>query len=432
MSEPIEMYFNDFIKLNRGFDLPESNIVAGKYPIAASTSIKDYHKDFKVKAPCVTTGRSGSLGSILFINQDCWPLNTTLYVKDFKGNNPKYVYYFLQTMKLESFNCGAGVPTLNQNHLHKVKVKIHKKDEQHRIASILSAYDDLIENNNSRIALLEQMAEQIYKEWFVRMRFPGYQNTEFEKGVPKGWVVKSIKNIAQINKQNINSNSTTSEIHYIDISSVSKGKIENITSYSRNDAPCRAKRIVLHGDTIFSTVRPENRAFAFILNPDKNTVVSTGFAVLSPILMVFSEFLYLTISNETFIDEMSIKAKGAAYPQVGFDDISNHCFISPEEGSVLFEKFHSIINPLFLEKSNLQLQTQTLKQTRDLLLPRLISGKLKVKELNNPILLDETQARSANNPVLQDTTRAGSANNPVLQDGDKATINPKGFSHDKK
>ena len=89
MSEPVEMYFNDFIKLNRGFDLPESNIFTGKYPIAASTSIKDYHKEFKVKGPCVTTGRSGSLGSVLFVNQDCWPLNTTLYVKDFKGNNPK-------------------------------------------------------------------------------------------------------------------------------------------------------------------------------------------------------------------------------------------------------------------------------------------------------------------------------------------------------
>ena len=104
MSDLKEMYFRDFIKLNRGFDLPEEKIVPGEYPIAASTSIKAYHHQYKVKRPCVTTGRSGSLGTVLYIDKECYPLNTSLYVKDFKGTNPRYVFYFLQMMKLQNFN----------------------------------------------------------------------------------------------------------------------------------------------------------------------------------------------------------------------------------------------------------------------------------------------------------------------------------------
>ena len=116
--------FNNFIKLNRGFDLPNHSIKIGNYPVVASTSVKAYHNAYKVKPPCVVTGRSGSLGSVQYVNEKCWPLNTTLYVKDYKGNLPAYVYYFLKTMHLENFNAGAGVPTLNQNHLHKLKMML--------------------------------------------------------------------------------------------------------------------------------------------------------------------------------------------------------------------------------------------------------------------------------------------------------------------
>lgn len=84
--------FDDFIKLNRGFDLPDAYIEEGPYPVVASTNIKAYHKDYKIDGPAVTTGRSGSLGKVQYVEGRCWPLNTSLYVKDFKGNNPRYVY----------------------------------------------------------------------------------------------------------------------------------------------------------------------------------------------------------------------------------------------------------------------------------------------------------------------------------------------------
>lgn len=380
MSEPIEMYFNDFIKLNRGFDLPESNIVEGKYPIAASTSIKDYHKAFKVKAPCVTTGRSGSLGSVLFINQDCWPLNTTLYVKDFKGNNPKYVYYFLQTMKLESFNCGAGVPTLNQNHLHKVKVKIHKKDEQHRIASILSAYDDLIENNNRRIGLLEQMAEQIYKEWFVRMRFPGYENTEFEKGVPKGWEVKSIKDFGKVvtGKTPSTSNSgyfggkfpfiKTPDMHgNIFVLQTEETLTEDGFNSQKSQAlPANSICVSCIGTGGVVSITPS----VCMTNQQINSLILKNKMEL--------EFLFFTLRGLKTMIEM-FGSTGATMTNLSKGKFENLKFIKPKDEFI--EKFCLSTKPILNEIKNLSQQQITLKQIRDLLLPRLISGKLKVNEL---------------------------------------------------
>ena len=194
-----EKFFDNFAKLKRGYDLPEKNIIYGEYPIIASTSVKDYHKTYKVKPPCVVTGRSGSLGTVQYINKKCWPLNRTLYIKEFKGNLPKFVYYFLQTMHLENYNSGAGVPTLNQNHLHKLKIKTPSLPIQKKIAAVLSTCDDLIENNNRRMAILEKMAELIYREWFVRMRFAGHEKATFKKGVPEGWGKIRIKELCAEN-----------------------------------------------------------------------------------------------------------------------------------------------------------------------------------------------------------------------------------------
>lgn len=140
-----EMKFQKFIQLQRGHDLPEDKIREGIYPIAASTSIKGYHHEYKIKPPCITTGRSGSLGIVLFINEKCWPLNTTLYVKDFKGNSPFYVYYTLKEMRLERFNSGAGVPTLNRNHLNTLKIVVPNKEIQEKFDKIISPVFELKE-----------------------------------------------------------------------------------------------------------------------------------------------------------------------------------------------------------------------------------------------------------------------------------------------
>ena len=170
--------FKDFITLQRGFDLPKKDMIEGSVPVIGSTSIIGYHNQFKISPPGVITGRSGSLGIIQYITKNYWPQNTSLWTKDFKGNLPRYVYYFLQTLDLKNFNSGAGVPTLNRNHLDTLEIQVHNYQDQEKIAAILSAYDDLIENNTRRIKILEEMAQALYREWFVEFRFPGHEDVE--------------------------------------------------------------------------------------------------------------------------------------------------------------------------------------------------------------------------------------------------------------
>ena len=126
MSEFKKITFKKFVTLQRGFDLPKKHMKPGMYPVIGSTSIIGYHDEFKVDPPGVVTGRSGALGSVQYTTVKYCPHNTSLWIKDFKGNLPRYVYYFLQTLGLQQFNSGAAVPTLNRNDLDTLELKIHK------------------------------------------------------------------------------------------------------------------------------------------------------------------------------------------------------------------------------------------------------------------------------------------------------------------
>ena len=160
MGELKQITFKEFVTLQRGFDLPKRNMKPGMHPVIGSTSIIGYHNEFKVDPPGVVTGRSGALGSVQYIPVKYWPHNTSLWIKDFKGNLPRYVYYFLQTLGLEHFNSGAAVPTLNRNDLDTLELKIHDFPTQREIAAILGTYDNLIENNTRRIEILEGDGKQ--------------------------------------------------------------------------------------------------------------------------------------------------------------------------------------------------------------------------------------------------------------------------------
>jgi type I restriction enzyme, S subunit len=130
--------FGQFCQLQRGFDLTDAEVEPGPYPVIASTSIKTHHNHYKVEPPVITTGRSGSLGEVLFVNTRAWPHNTALYVKQFFGNSVFLIYYTLKNMRLENFNAGAGVPTLNRNHLNGIPIIVPSKEIQSRFDSIVS------------------------------------------------------------------------------------------------------------------------------------------------------------------------------------------------------------------------------------------------------------------------------------------------------
>ena len=190
----------EFLTLKRGYDLSSAQREEGDIPVVSSAGITGRHSIAKVEGPGVVTGRYGTLGQVFFINEDYWPLNTALYVQDFKGNNPRFTAYFLKSILTATSGDKAAVPGVNRNDLHARIVRVTRDvGQQTEIASVLSAYDDLIENNRRRTQLLEQSARMIYKQWFVRLRFPGHEHVKVRDGVPEGWERKPLGEIAPLN-----------------------------------------------------------------------------------------------------------------------------------------------------------------------------------------------------------------------------------------
>lgn len=177
----------DVLTLKRGHDLPEHFRQDGDVPVVSSSGITGCHKEAKAKAPGVVTGRYGTLGEVFYLEQDYWPLNTALYVVDFKGNDPRFSAYFLKNVLKDYQSDKAAVPGVDRNVLHEIKVRAPDFTIQLRISAFLSSYDDLIKNNRRRMALLEESARLLYREWFVRLRFPGHEHTRIVDGVPEVW-----------------------------------------------------------------------------------------------------------------------------------------------------------------------------------------------------------------------------------------------------
>ncbi len=378
----IECHLGDVVTLQRGFDLPNRDRREGKVPIVSSSGVSGYHEIPKVKGPGVVTGRYGTLGEVFFVREDFWPLNTTLYVRDFKGNDPLFISLFLKTLDLAHHNAAGAVPGVNRNALHLLPVKIPPLATQRRIAAVLSAYDDLIENNQRRIAILEEMARNLYREWFVEFRFPGWEQAQFVETalgrVPEGWKTGRLADVASVNKLSVKRGKEPSQIQYVDIASVSSGKIDKIETVPFTDAPGRARRIVCHGDIIWSTVRPNRRSYSLILHPISNLIVSTGFAVLTPRSVPYS-YLYLAITTNEFVSYLTNRAKGSAYPAVTGKDFEEAELVI--SSVPILDIFHHITEDVLALQQTLQSRNANLRRQRDLLLPRLVSGELDVSEL---------------------------------------------------
>lgn len=188
----------ELISLQRGYDLTEEQRHLGRVPVVGSAGIHGYHDTAKAKGPGVTLDRSGaSFGKVTFIQEDFWPHNTTIFVTDFKGNEPPFIRYLLESLDFSSLNSGSAQQSLNRNFVYPLPVRRFSLPAQRRIAGILSAYDELIENSQRRIQILEAMARALYREWFVHYRFPGVKGCRgFESSalgdVPKSWKVTDL------------------------------------------------------------------------------------------------------------------------------------------------------------------------------------------------------------------------------------------------
>ena len=185
--------------------------------------------------------------------------------------------------------------------------------------------------------------------------------------------MKTLAAVAKVNRAQLNARNAPDGLHYIDIASVGPGEIREITTYAFADAPGRARRVVQHGDVLWSCVRPNRRSHALVMHPEPSTIASTGFAVLTASLVPYT-FLYFATTTDEFVGYLTNHATGAAYPAVTattFEDA--HLLIPP---APLLASFGKGTIPMAEEIHTLQRQIHNLRRTRDLLLPRLLSGQV--------------------------------------------------------
>lgn len=300
------------------------------------------------------------------------------FVVDPNKADYRFLYYYLKGnySNLVGLKLGGSQQNLNAATLKRFPVPVVSLDVQRKIVAILSAYDDLIANNQRRIALLESMAEEIYREWFVRMRFPGHESSPFVQGLPEGWAQKSVSEVAEVNSRNLRKGSDTDLIRYVDISAVDTNELRDPVEIQLRDAPGRARRLVSHGDVLWSSVRPGNKAYCAVIDPPPNLVASTGFAVISPKPGTPYTYLHKAVTTQNFTDQMVTVAKGSAYPATSFDDFARAKIIWP--ATKLLNEFHSRMRPMYEQVEVMRKVNRRLRETRDALLPRLISGKLRV------------------------------------------------------
>ena len=300
----------------------------------------------------------------------------------------KYIFYLLKSDSFKDFiiNCAQGAASQASITLTDIKnypFLLPPLPTQQKIAAILSAYDDLIENNTRRIKILEEMAQALYREWFVKFRFPGHETVkmvESELGmVPEVWEVVKLGDISDINISSIKKGDKLDEINYIDISSVSTGQIDKVEKIIFSEAPSRARRIVKHEDIIWSTVRPNRKSYSMILNPIQNLIVSTGFAVISAIKTPYT-YLYFALTTDDFVGYLTNRATGAAYPAVNSGDFKKALVLLPP--NPLLESFHDFVADFFDNRQKLHQKDIILRHARNLLLPKLISGEVDVENID--------------------------------------------------
>ncbi len=196
------------LELQRGYDLTSSQMQEGEIAVVGSNGVIGYHNTERGNSPCITVGRSGSVGKVHYYEQPTWAHNTALFVKDFKGNNPKYLYYFLKNLHLDKMfeNGSSVIPSLDRKLVHSLVVHFHKDiNDQRKVVSVLSKIDRKIELNKQINDNLEAMAKQLYDYWFVQFDFPNEEgkpykssggamvwNENLKREIPQGWVVEKM------------------------------------------------------------------------------------------------------------------------------------------------------------------------------------------------------------------------------------------------
>lgn len=377
------MQLGDFLTLQRGFDITKKEQRPGPYWVISSSGPSSRHAEHRVRGPGVVIGRKGSLGGVYFSQADFWPHDTTLWVKDFKGNEPLFTYYLLKTLGLERFDVGAANPTLNRNHLHLLSVSAPSRPEQRRIAAVLAAYDELIENNLRRIEILEEMARALYQEWFVNFRFPGHEDALLVDSplgpTPEGWSVKSLGEVAEYVSRGISPKyDETSTMVVLNQKCIRDHRVSFGPSRTHT-TKVKSEKVVRRGDVLVNSTGVGTLGRVAQLRCDvEEMTVDSHVTIIRPPTGPAEYWGGVLVAKEAVLERLGAGATGQT--ELSRSAIEAlQIVVPPEPVTRLYSAF---VRPMDDLAENLTAQNVNLCSTRDLLLPKLVSGEIDLSELD--------------------------------------------------
>ncbi len=381
MEEWKEYKLGDVLNFRRGYDLPKTAMKEGDIPVAGSNGVIGYHNKATHISPCITIGRSGNVGTP-FIYEKCWAHNTVLYIDDFKGNNPLYLFYLLKTLPLSSFGGGSAVPTLNRNHIHPLIIK-HTSNlaTQRRIANILKSLDDKIDCNrqiNDNLSFLilvtsllvlwilkrindnlEKQIQALFKSWFVD--FEPFKNGDFVESelgmIPKDWRVGKLGELCQFKR---GKNLLSKDAVLGDVPVVAGG-LE--PSCYHNVSNTKSPVITVSG----------SGANAGFMRMYHQKVWASDCSYIDSTCECFLFIYCFLAANRKLLKHAQT---GAVQPHVKPADIHDFNIIIPTPETI--DRFQKTIMPSIKKKGKIEQESRRIAQLRDTLLPRLMSGELKV------------------------------------------------------
>lgn len=336
-----------------------------------------------------STGRSALLKKSFFDRHPDIPVLCASFSRhlrlDTNKYSPRFIFYMLQTLHRTEYMAVFNIQHTGVSRFQYTAFKNHTELQipelliQRKVAAILSAYDDLIENNKRRIALLEKLAEEIYREWFVRLRFPGYQKVNMIKGLPDGWEKTRVSSLTNYLKRGVAPKyDDSAEGLAINQKCIRNGKVD-LTEARRQSREVPSERKVKFGDVLVnSTGEGTLGRVAQVLTEIENCIVDSHVTIVRPKPGIPVHYLGMTL--KAWEPHLSTMGRGA----------TNQTELSPSvigglevvlPSSSLQNSFEGHVSPLFKQITLLLAQIEHLTKIGDLLLPRLISGKLSVENL---------------------------------------------------
>lgn len=344
----------DVLKIGNGKD--HSSLPDGEYPVLGSGGIMRYANRYLYDGESVLLPRKGTLNNIQYIKGKFWTVDTCYYtIINQDITHPYYLYRLLRTFDLSGLDSGASIPSMTSKTYYGIKVQLPPLPTQQKIASILSAYDNLIQNYKKQIEALQTAASELYKEWFVRFRFPGWQNAKFENGIPEGWKIEKVKNC--VNRLPFGQTYKKDELEPEGNVIVIDQSEDEYLGYHNNEPSHKASA--------------ENPIALFGDHSCKYKLMIKDFSLGENIIPYTSkgvDLYYLYYSVYKIVQTEEYKRHWNLF-------VNKKVLIPNNE---LQKSFRQKVIPIFKQIEILNKQITNLTQQCDLLLPRLMSGKLEI------------------------------------------------------